>query len=130
MLDRKYLTDEVIDGYKVSANRKKLWVTELDLLSFLEEVCIRENINYYLLFGSAIGAVRHKGFIPWDDDIDLGMLREDFEKFLNADKSDWPEYIDVQYGISEHGVDTLLRIRDARTTEKITLELRAEQNTN
>ena len=82
MLDRKYLTDEVIDGYKVSANRKKLWVTELDLLSFLEEVCIRENINYYLLFGSAIGAVRHKGFIPWDDDIDLGMLREDFEKFL------------------------------------------------
>lgn len=56
MLDSKYLTDEVIDGYKVSANRKKLWVTELDLLSFLEEICIRENINYYLLFG-----LRHWG---------------------------------------------------------------------
>lgn len=91
-------------------------MTELDLLSLLESLCVRENINYYLLFGSAIGAVRHKGFIPWDDDIDLGMLREDFEKFLNADKSDWPDYVDVQYGLSEHGVDTLLRIRDARTT--------------
>lgn len=116
MIDSKCLTDEVIDGYKVSANRKKLWVTELNLLSYLEAVCVRENINYYLLFGSAIGAVRHKGFIPWDDDIDLGMLREDFEKFLKADKSDWPDYIDIQYGVSDHGVDTLLRIRDARTT--------------
>ena len=47
MLDRKYLTDEVIDGYKVSANRKKLWVTELDLRSLLESLCVRENINYY-----------------------------------------------------------------------------------
>ena len=62
MLDRKYLTDEVIDGYKVSANRKKLWVTELDLLSLLESLCVRENINYYLLFGSAIGRCTVRSF--------------------------------------------------------------------
>lgn len=116
MLDRLNIQNEVIDGYSVSAARKKLWITELDLLELLEQLCKREKINYFLLFGSAIGAVRHKGFIPWDDDIDLGMLREDFEKFINADKSEWPEYVDIQYGISEHGADYLLRIRDARTT--------------
>lgn len=116
MLDRNSLIEEEIDGYRVSINRKKLWIAELDLLTLLEKLCVRENINYFLLFGSLIGAVRHKGFIPWDDDIDLGMLREDFERFLKADKSDWPEYVSIQYGVSEHGVDTLLRIRDGRTT--------------
>lgn len=116
MLDRNSLLEEEIAGYKVSSNRKKLWVAELDLLDLLERLCVRENINYFLLFGSAIGAVRHKGFIPWDDDIDLGMLRGDFERFLKADKSDWPEYVSIQYGVSDHGVDTLLRIRDGRTT--------------
>lgn len=116
MLDREELIEEVIDGYRVSVNRKKLWVAELDMLNLLEELCVKEDINYFLLFGSAIGAVRHKGFIPWDDDIDLGMLRDDFEKFLKADKSDWPEYVSIQYGVSEHGVDPLLRIRDGRTT--------------
>lgn len=116
MMDRVQVSDEMIDGYKVSAARKQLWIIELDLLKRLEETCKKYDINYFLLFGSAIGAVRHKGFIPWDDDIDLGMLREDFDKFLKADKSDWPSYIDIQYGISEHGADCLLRIRDGRTT--------------
>ena len=116
MLDRMNLCEEVIDGYCVSPARKKLWVTELALLELLEDTCKQLDINYFLLFGSALGAVRHKGFIPWDDDIDLGMLRHDVEKFLAADKSQWPEYVDIQYGISDHGADYLLRIRDGRTT--------------
>lgn len=116
MKDRYDIKSEEIVGYRVSEARKKLWVTELDLLEDMEKVCKENDINFFLLFGSAIGAVRHQGFIPWDDDIDMGMLREDFEKFLTVCEGAFPEYVDIQYGLSEHGVDYHLRIRDSRTT--------------
>lgn len=110
------VADEVICGYEVSSTRKKLWVCEIELLELLERTCQENDIDFFLIAGSAIGAIRHQGFIPWDDDIDIGMKREDFEKFLKTSKKSWPQYIDVQYGISEHGADCLLRIRDGRTT--------------
>lgn len=116
MKDRFDVDAEEICGYQVSSGRKKLWVAEMDMLDCLEKTCLENGINYFLFAGSAIGVVRHKGFIPWDDDIDIGMLREDFEKFLKAEKKDWPDYYSIQYGLSENRCDILLRIRDSRTT--------------
>ena len=116
MKNRDDLQAEKNCEYQISPNRKKLWVIELDLLEMLEEACNNLNISYFMVFGSAIGAVRHQGFIPWDDDIDLGMLRDDFEIFLRNGKSYFPDYVDIQYGVSDRGPDILLRIRDGRTT--------------
>ncbi|MBQ8849455.1 MAG: LicD family protein [Clostridia bacterium] len=66
-----------------SQQLKDIKIIELDLLRNFINVCEKLNLKYYLLGGTLLGAVRHKGFIPWDDDIDVGMPRGDYEIFIS-----------------------------------------------
>ncbi|NLK86449.1 MAG: hypothetical protein GX279_03040 [Clostridiaceae bacterium] len=71
--------DEVRCGYTVSSEMKKIWSIELDLARKLKEVCEKYHLRFYMQAGTLLGAVRHQGFIPWDDDMDFVMPREDFD---------------------------------------------------
>lgn len=60
---------------------------QMDILDDIVAICKEHNLQYYLAFGSLLGAVRHKGYIPWDDDIDICMVRDEYEKFLKIVKN-------------------------------------------
>ncbi len=68
----------------------KLHNCHLIIAKEINRICEKHNINYYIIAGTLLGAVRHKGAIPWDDDMDIGMLREDYEKFLKVAKNELP----------------------------------------
>ncbi len=64
-------------------NIEKLHEVHLEILDFLVDVCNKNNLTYFLGYGTALGAYRHKDFIPWDDDMDIILPREDYEKFIS-----------------------------------------------
>lgn len=63
---------------------EELHKVELDLIQEIIEICQKNQIKYFMIGGSLLGAVRHQGFIPWDDDVDIGMVREDYDRFLRV----------------------------------------------
>ena len=74
------------DGTKVTVRDVQL--ATLEMMKDIDEICRKNNIEYWLADGSALGAIRHKGFIPWDDDFDIGMMRSEYKKFMKALEKD------------------------------------------
>ncbi len=104
-------------GHLVSEEAKKLWAAQLDILKEIQRICKKHGITYYAIEGTLLGAVRHKGFIPWDDDIDIGMPTADYEKFAKVVQSELPDYYRFQHFSTQDGMNIgIARVRDIRAT--------------
>ena len=68
--------------------KRDLQLKILDMVKDIDLVCKKHNIKYYLAYGSVLGAVRHQGFIPWDDDFDIMLKLDDYNKFIKACQED------------------------------------------
>lgn len=80
--DTSFIKPEIRAGWNVSKKMKKVWWVQIDLIKQLDYLCKKNGLRWYPMWGTLLGAVRHHGYIPWDDDIDIVMPRNDYEKFL------------------------------------------------
>lgn len=88
------------DISKAKGDLRLLQRSSAKMLKIFDKICKENNIRYWLDFGTLLGAVRHRGFIPWDDDMDVGMLRDDYEKFIELFKNGFSEYPDLLFTFS------------------------------
>lgn len=81
--NQEFIKEEIRDGWKVDTNMKKVWFVQLDLLKEFDRICRKYRLTWYPIFGTLLGVVRHHGYIPWDDDVDVAMPRKDWDKFVS-----------------------------------------------
>lgn len=83
-IENSYYEDEVREGFFVPSIIKKAWAANLKVLMEVDRICKKHNIVYFAAYGTILGAIRHGRYIPWDDDLDIMMKREDYERFLSV----------------------------------------------
>lgn len=116
-LPKGFLEPEARDGYEVSEKLKKIWAVELDLLSEFDRVCKKYHLRYLIAYGSMIGAVRHHGFIPWDDDLDVWVPRCDYEILRTVAVKEFKHPYFLQTTRSDTAFFNLFsRLRNSETT--------------
>lgn len=106
-----------IRGDKMLVDMRGLKNKELELLKIFIDTCEKLQLKYYMIGGTLLGAVRHKGFIPWDDDIDVAMPRKEYEEFLQKAQELLPKNVFVQSYHSDPNVPfAFAKLRDSDTT--------------
>ncbi len=88
--DSEFFLDEVREGFFVTSMMKRYWAAQIKVLSVIDGICEKHGIRWFADCGTLLGAVRHGGYIPWDDDLDICMLRSDYEKFCSVADSELP----------------------------------------
>ncbi len=86
-----FFNDEIREGFYIPEMMKRFWAAQLKVLSEIAIICEKHDIPWVADYGSLIGAVRHGGYIPWDDDFDICMLRNDYENFIEYARTELPE---------------------------------------
>lgn len=101
-------------GHVVGELIKRVWAAELEMLAHVDEICKRHGLMYYAYGGTLLGAIRHNGFIPWDDDLDIAMKREDYNKFLEVAPKELPSGYQILNNYYEEWDNTITKIANSR----------------
>ena len=86
---------------EIATEKNRIWNVEIEILDVFDKVCRDNNLKYSLAYGTLLGAVRHQGFIPWDDDIDVMMPRKDYDRLLEI----WNSQVTNEYIIQNYKTD-------------------------
>lgn len=128
-LPEEFYREEIRCGYTVSEKMKKVWAVELELLEKFIEVCERSGLNYFLDGGTLLGAVRHGGFIPWDDDIDVIMPRKDYDRLFEIAEKEFQHPFFFQTSLTENGFFRAhAQLRNSDTTGFIDIDREKDIN--
>lgn len=88
--DKNFFTEESRNDFLIPELMKRAWAAELEVLQVVAQICKKHNIVYFADWGTLLGAVRHQGFIPWDDDIDISLKRPDYNRLISYLQTDLP----------------------------------------
>lgn len=116
----------------ITSNIKDIQKVQLYIMDHIHDLCVKHNLRYYLIGGSALGAVRHGGFIPWDVDIDIAMPRDDYNKFYTIAKTELNtnlsaiSYIDNKYLLSPHIIVVLNNSKITFSKDKLNPQIKRE----
>ena len=106
------MNNPYLEQYKQQQLRR-CQLKQLTILEEIDRICRKHHIDYWLDGGTLLGAVRHGGFIPWDDDIDIAMRKEDMERFINIAPSELSKNLTLQYSQNEAQTkEPITKVRD------------------
>ena len=126
-----FLEKEERDGYLVSSEMKKVWAILLDLLSEFQRVCNKYYIQWWADAGTILGAARHKGMIPWDDDIDVMLMRDEYEKLCRVAEKEFKYPYFFQTEETDKGsARGHAQLRNSKTTGILKSELNPKRKFN
>lgn len=108
---------------KATGTLRKIQLANLKITLIFKDLCEKNNLKYWLDYGNALGAVRHKGYIPWDDDIDLGMMRDDYEKFIELFKNGIPNHDELYLDFDNNGRNKCFLKIKHRTLTNIEIDI-------
>lgn len=116
-MQKNFLVSEIRCEFQVSEKRKKIWKTQIELLEQLDRVCKKYDLRYFASNGTLLGAIRHEGFIPWDDDVDIVMPRPDYERLIEISLREFTSPYFLQTAENDPGYyRNYLRLRNDDTT--------------
>lgn len=98
-----FFETETREDFVVDSTMKTFWAAQMEVLREVSEVCERHGIQWYSAYGTLLGAIRHKGYIPWDDDMDIWMFREDYDRFMKLATLELPEEYIVRSALTDVG---------------------------
>ena len=105
--DDGYFREETREGFVIAEDMKRAWAAQLEVLEEVKRVCGIIGIKFFADWGTLLGAVRHHGFIPWDDDMDIAMLREDYMRFLSEAPALLEKYYEIKSVYNDPEDDTI-----------------------
>lgn len=122
-----FFQEETRYGFTITKKRKEIWAVELDMLLELDRVCKELGIRYFLDAGTLLGAIRDGHFIPWDDDIDVVMMRDDYDRFTEQAPSKFQHPYFLQNAYTDIGyIQPHSQLRNSETTALLPKDLDKE----